>query len=67
MFTIIPSLVLVLVLVLPLAAPSVLTPSTSQELQVGGHRTQRDTKQDTIKVERASLGLMDDISVNVLS
>ncbi|XP_026205497.1 tenascin isoform X2 [Anabas testudineus] len=47
MFTFIPSLLLLLVLVLPLAAP---TQSTSQELQVGGQRTPRDTKQDSIKV-----------------
>ncbi|KAM9339813.1 uncharacterized protein tnxbb [Symphorus nematophorus] len=39
-----------LLLVLLLAAPALLTPSTSQELQVRGHRTPRDTKQDSIKV-----------------
>ncbi|XP_039977423.1 tenascin isoform X2 [Xiphias gladius] len=39
-----------LLLTLLLAGPALLTPSTSQELQVRGHRTPRDTKQDSIKV-----------------
>ncbi|XP_044027878.1 tenascin-like isoform X1 [Siniperca chuatsi] len=46
MFPFIPSLLLVLLL----AAPALLTPSASQELQVSGQRTPRDTKQDSIKV-----------------
>ncbi|XP_073319769.1 tenascin-like [Pagrus major] len=46
MFPSVPSLLLVLLL----AAPALLTPSTSQELQVRGQRTPRDTKQDSIKV-----------------
>ncbi|XP_076610714.1 tenascin-like [Chaetodon auriga] len=37
-------------LVLLLAAPALLTPSTSRELQVRGQRAARDTKQDSIKV-----------------
>ncbi|XP_029370723.1 tenascin isoform X3 [Echeneis naucrates] len=39
-----------LLLILLLARLALLTPSTSQELEVRGHRTQRDTKQDSIKV-----------------
>ncbi|XP_036949295.1 tenascin [Acanthopagrus latus] len=46
MFPFIPSFVLVLLL----AVPALLTPTTSQELQVRGHRTPRDAQQDTIKV-----------------
>lgn len=46
MLPFVPSLVLVLLL----AAPALLTPTTSQELQVRGHRTPRDAQQDTIKV-----------------
>ncbi|KAF3706934.1 Tenascin [Channa argus] len=41
---------LTLSLILLLPALSIQTPSTSRELQVGGHRSPRDTKQDTIKV-----------------
>ncbi|XP_041664190.1 tenascin isoform X3 [Cheilinus undulatus] len=39
-----------LLLVLLLAAPAVMIPSTSRELEVRGQRTPRDTKQDSIKV-----------------
>ncbi|XP_065804342.1 tenascin [Labrus bergylta] len=39
-----------LLLVLLLAAPALLTPLTSQELEVRGQRPPRDTKQDSIKV-----------------
>lgn len=39
-----------LFLVLFLPGPALLTPTTSQELQVRGHRTPRDAKQDAIKV-----------------
>ncbi|KAM6974905.1 LOW QUALITY PROTEIN: tenascin-like [Tautogolabrus adspersus] len=39
-----------LLLVLLLAAPALLTPLTSQELEVRGQRTPRDTRQDSIKV-----------------
>ncbi|XP_038581252.1 tenascin-X isoform X2 [Micropterus salmoides] len=46
MIPIIPSFLLVLLL----ATPALQTPSTSQELQVRGQRTTRDTKQDSIKV-----------------
>ncbi|XP_040908815.1 tenascin isoform X1 [Toxotes jaculatrix] len=46
MLPFVPSLLLILLL----AGPALLTPSTSQELQVRGHRTPRDTKQDSIKV-----------------
>ncbi|XP_056255296.1 tenascin isoform X1 [Seriola aureovittata] len=46
MLPFIPSLLLILLL----AGPALLTPSTSRELQVRGHRTPRDTKQDSIKV-----------------
>ncbi|XP_041811853.1 tenascin [Chelmon rostratus] len=46
MFAFIPCPLLVLLL----AAPALLTPSTSQELQVRGQRTPRDAKQDSIKV-----------------
>ncbi|XP_035812522.2 tenascin-X isoform X2 [Amphiprion ocellaris] len=42
----IPSLVLILLL----AGPVLLNPSTSTELEVRGQRTPRDTKQDSIKV-----------------
>ncbi|XP_029919747.1 tenascin [Myripristis murdjan] len=42
----IPSFLLILLL----AGPALLTPSTSQELEVRGQRTPRDTKQDSIKV-----------------
>ncbi|XP_034748699.1 uncharacterized protein LOC117957211 [Etheostoma cragini] len=44
------SSVLVLVLVLVLAAPVLLTPSASHQLQVRGQRAPRDTRQDSIKV-----------------
>ncbi|XP_037651411.1 tenascin-like [Sebastes umbrosus] len=47
MFPFIPSSLL---LVLLLAAPALLTPSTSHELQVRGQRTPRDAKQDSVKV-----------------
>ncbi|KAK2830903.1 hypothetical protein Q5P01_018834 [Channa striata] len=40
----------ILSLILLLPAPCIQTPSASRELQVGGHRTPRDTKQDAIKV-----------------
>ncbi|KAG7999804.1 Tenascin [Nibea albiflora] len=46
MFPLVPSFLLVLLL----AAPALLTPSTSQELEVRGQRTPRDTKEDSIKV-----------------
>ncbi|XP_049457388.1 mucin-17 isoform X1 [Epinephelus fuscoguttatus] len=46
MFPFIPSLLLILLL----AAPALLTTSTSHELQVRGQRTPRDAKQDSIKV-----------------
>ncbi|XP_071355602.1 uncharacterized protein [Trachinotus anak] len=46
MLPFIPSLLLILLL----AGPALLTPSTSQELQVRGHRSPRATKQDSIKV-----------------
>ncbi|XP_070702536.1 tenascin-like [Pempheris klunzingeri] len=46
MFAFVPSLLLIL----PLAAPALLTPSTSQELEVRGQRTPRDAKQDSITV-----------------
>ncbi|XP_019122409.2 tenascin isoform X1 [Larimichthys crocea] len=46
MFLFVPSFLLVLLL----AAPALLTPSTSQELEVRGQRTPRDTKEDSIKV-----------------
>ncbi|XP_078124379.1 uncharacterized protein tnxbb [Sander vitreus] len=46
MFPFVPSLVLVLVL----AAPALLTPSASRQLQVRGQRAPRDTRQDSIKV-----------------
>ncbi|XP_025757807.1 tenascin isoform X2 [Oreochromis niloticus] len=39
-----------LLLFLLLAGPALLTPSTSTELQLGGQRTPRDTKQDSFKV-----------------
>ncbi|GAA6232593.1 tenascin-X isoform X2 [Lates japonicus] len=39
-----------LFLVLLLPGPALLTPTTSQELQVRGHRTPREAKQDAIKV-----------------
>ncbi|XP_062291500.1 tenascin isoform X1 [Scomber scombrus] len=39
-----------LLLLLLLAGPALMTSSASQELEVRGHRTPRDTKQDTIKV-----------------
>ncbi|XP_069566391.1 tenascin-like isoform X2 [Brachyistius frenatus] len=42
----VPSLLLVLLL----AGPALPTPATSKELQVGGQRTPRDAKQDSIKV-----------------
>ncbi|KAM3858551.1 uncharacterized protein ACN63O_018130 [Diretmus argenteus] len=45
-----PPFVLSFLLVLLLAGPAFLTPSTSQELEVRGERTTRDTKQDSIKV-----------------
>lgn len=48
MFLFVPSFLLVLLL----AAPALLTPSTSQELEVRGQRTPRDTKEDSIKVSR---------------
>ncbi|XP_074468539.1 tenascin isoform X2 [Sebastes fasciatus] len=47
MFPFIPSSLL---LVLLLAAPALLTPSTSHELQVRGQRTPRDAKQDSVRV-----------------
>ncbi|XP_023200876.1 tenascin-like isoform X1 [Xiphophorus maculatus] len=45
MLPLFPSLILIL-----LAGPAILTPSTSKELQVRGERTPRDADQDTIKV-----------------
>ncbi|XP_054911251.1 tenascin-X isoform X3 [Poeciliopsis prolifica] len=45
MLPLLPSLILIL-----LAGPAILTPSTSKELQVRGERTPRDTDQDAIKV-----------------
>lgn len=48
MFPFVPSLLLVLLL----AAPALLTPLTSQELEVRGQRTPRDAKEDSIKVSR---------------
>ncbi|XP_071396736.1 tenascin-like [Centroberyx affinis] len=43
-----PSFLLLLLLLL--AGPALLTPSASRELEVRGHRTPRDAKQDSIKV-----------------
>ncbi|XP_014905539.1 tenascin-like isoform X1 [Poecilia latipinna] len=45
MLPLFPSLILIL-----LAGPAILTPSTSKELQVRGERTPRDADQDAIKV-----------------
>ncbi|KAG7500903.1 tenascin-like isoform X1 [Solea senegalensis] len=48
MFPVTPSLLLLLLFLLP--GPALLTSSTSQELQVRGHREPREARQDSVKL-----------------
>ncbi|XP_058475370.1 serine-rich adhesin for platelets isoform X2 [Solea solea] len=49
MFPFTPSLLLLLLLLFLLPGPALLTSSTSQELQVRGHREPREARQDSVK------------------